>query len=86
MWSDTIRASPDGDDMELDCYACHATFRDDVALRNHKIEMRDWEFRNDKPLTHVFCHYCDQDFVTERAGRTHWDQVRIYVAPHHTEP
>lgn len=86
MRSDTSAARPDGDNVELECYACNATFCDDAALRNHKIEMRDREFANDEILTHVFCHHCDQDFVTERAGRTHWDLVSMNDAPHKNEP
>lgn len=81
MQSDTSTASHDGDDMGFECYACNATYCDYAALRNHKIEMRDREFANDEKLTHVFCHYCDQDFVTERAGRAHWDQVSVHAAP-----
>lgn len=86
MRSDTSKPNPNGGDMELACYACNATFCDDAALRNHKIEMRDREFANNEELTHVFCHYCDQDFVTERAGRTHWDQVSMNDAPRQNEP
>lgn len=70
-------------ELKLKCYACEATFGNEEALRNHKIQMREEEYRNELYLTHIYCHYCDQDFMTERAGKSHWDQVSIQYAPCH---
>lgn len=71
----------DTHDLEMECYACEATFRNREALSSHKIQMREEEYFNDPYLTHIYCHYCDQDFVTERAGKAHWDQVSLCDAP-----
>ncbi|KAJ4389069.1 hypothetical protein N0V93_006531 [Gnomoniopsis smithogilvyi] len=86
MQSIARSSSPeDGDihNLEMKCYACEATFSSQEALRNHKVQMREEEYSKEPYLTHIYCHYCDQDFVTERAGKMHWDQVSSLCGPCH---